>query len=166
MIGPDHLRFSPTKKKVIDPRSSLCVMLEIRHPGGKVISYMVGTDGTQAFNEFHERSDRAKKTLKALPSRPCEDPAMAPNALLVDYEKLRLQLVKEGMFDPSIPHVVYRLTELALMHAAGIYLLMGASSWPAIALGITLLGVAQGRCGWFMHEGGHYSLTGNITVDK
>jgi len=29
-----------------------------------------------------------------------------------------------------------------------------------------LMSIAQGRCGWLMHEGGHYSLTGNITVDR
>jgi fatty acid desaturase len=27
-------------------------------------------------------------------------------------------------------------------------------------------GLAEGRCGWLMHEGGHYSLTGNITLDR
>ena len=32
--------------------------------------------------------------------------------------------------------------------------------------GVTLLAIAQGRCGWLMHEGGHYSLTGNIKVDR
>jgi fatty acid desaturase 2 (delta-6 desaturase) len=28
-----------------------------------------------------------------------------------------------------------------------------------------MLGVVQGRCGWLMHEGGHHSLTGNISID-
>jgi fatty acid desaturase len=29
-----------------------------------------------------------------------------------------------------------------------------------------VLGIAQGRCGWLMHEGGHNSLTGITKVDK
>jgi len=33
-------------------------------------------------------------------------------------------------------------------------------------LGLALLGLASGRCGWLMHEGGHYSLTGNIKLDR
>merc|ERR1712070_634187 len=32
--------------------------------------------------------------------------------------------------------------------------------------GAAMMGVAQGRCGWLQHEGGHYSLTGNIKTDK
>ena len=31
--------------------------------------------------------------------------------------------------------------------------------------GIASLGLGQGRCGWFMHEGGHGSLTGNLLAD-
>lgn len=27
------------------------------------------------------------------------------------------------------------------------------------------LGLVSGRCGWLMHEGGHYSLTGSIMYD-
>ena len=34
------------------------------------------------------------------------------------------------------------------------------------AAGIILLGLASGRCGWLMHEAGHYSLTGEISVDR
>lgn len=127
---------------------------------------MVGTDGSQAFNEFHLRSEKAKKMLKSLPSRPNEDKSFESNPLLRDYEKLRLDLVKEGMFDPSIPHVAYRLGEIILMHAVGIYLVMGNFPAPLVALGVVILGIVQGRCGWFMHEGGHYSLTGNIAIDR
>ena len=131
-----------------------------------MISYMVGTDGSQAFHEFHERSERAKKILKTLPSRPNTDKAFDVSPLLVDYEKLRADFEKEGMFDPSIPHVVYRLSEIIALHALGIYLINGGFSLPFTFLGIFLVGIGQGRCGWFMHEGGHYSLTGNIVVDR
>lgn len=43
---------------------------------------------------------------------------------------------------------------------------VGVSVCPHRPLaGLTMLGLAQGRCGWLMHEGGHLSLTGNIPVD-
>jgi fatty acid desaturase len=48
------------------------------------------------------------------------------------------------------------------MHIIGLWLL--ANGWTAPA--ILILGIAQGRCGWLMHEGGHYSLTGNIPIDR
>ncbi len=32
--------------------------------------------------------------------------------------------------------------------------------------GIFIMGLASGRCGWLMHEGGHYSLTGHIPTDR
>ena len=51
------------------------------------------------------------------------------------------------------------------MHAVGFYLLFsGGAAVPA--LGVALLGISSGRCGWMMHEGGHYSLTGHIRADR
>jgi hypothetical protein len=32
-------------------------------------------------------------------------------------------------------------------------------------VGIVLAAIAQGRCGWLMHEGGHISLTGELIDD-
>lgn len=47
------------------------------------------------------------------------------------------------------------------MHVAGYYL--ATHGYPTI--GLILLGLASGRCGWLMHECGHYSLTGYIPLD-
>ena len=47
------------------------------------------------------------------------------------------------------------------MHAAGFWMMFNGMP----ILGLLTLGVVQGRCGWFMHEGGHHSLTGNILLD-
>lgn len=47
------------------------------------------------------------------------------------------------------------------MHIAGYYL---ATHGHAV-IGILILGLASGRCGWLMHECGHYSLTGYIPLD-
>ena len=48
------------------------------------------------------------------------------------------------------------------MHSLGFWLLFNGYMLP----GIAILGVVSGRCGWLMHEGGHYSLTGNIFTDR
>ena len=68
----------------------------------------------------------------------------------------------EGFFKPNMPHVIYRVAEIALMHAVGFYLLFNSQ----IVLGLIILGIVSGRCGWLMHEGGHYSLTGSVAVDR
>ena len=46
------------------------------------------------------------------------------------------------------------------------YILINAEFILMNAFGIIMFGIAIGRCGWFMHEGGHHSLTGNIKIDK
>merc|ERR1712199_115807 len=52
--------------------------------------------------------------------------------------------------------------ELVAMHVIGV-----ALAWNGyMIMGLALLGLASGRCGWFMHEGGHYSLSGNIKIDR
>eukprot|EP00922_Rhytidocystis_sp_ex-Travisia-forbesii_P037600 GHVS01056012.1.p1 GENE.GHVS01056012.1~~GHVS01056012.1.p1 ORF type:complete len:572 (+),score=33.54 GHVS01056012.1:293-2008(+) len=39
-------------------------------------------------------------------------------------------------------------------------------SWSYLMTGLVVGGIAGGRAGWVQHEGGHGSLTGNLTVDK
>ncbi len=142
----------------------------LKHPGGSVIDYYAnnGIDATQAFDNFHFRSARAKKYLQSLPSRAADSKQVEKNLLpgqkelLKDFEELTASLIAEGYFKPSLSHAVYRLSEILLMHLVGGWLLLN----DHIAAGILILAIAQGRCGWLMHEGGHYSLTGNITVDK
>lgn len=151
------------KELVINDRAYDVTAFIKRHPGGKVIAYQVGTDATDAYRQFHVRSKKADKVLKSLPSRPLHkgyEPRRA--ALLADFADFTAQLQAEGKFEPSPRHVVYRLVEVVAMHLAGAALI-----WHGYTLaGIAMLGVVQGRCGWLMHEGGHYSLTGNIGIDR
>jgi len=145
-----------------------------RHPGGRVMNFYFSgkEDATSAFRAFHSRSEKAHKILKALPSREKTEQdetqqektpeEIKSAAIMADFEVLRADLEKEGFFKPSPLHIAYRLAELVLMHIVGIWLL--ANGWTAPA--ILILGIVQGRCGWFMHEGGHYSLTGNIPADR
>ena len=63
-----------------------------RHPGGSIISYQLGSDASDAYNNFHIRSRKANKMLASLPSRPV-DASFAEDALSLDYEKLRRELL-------------------------------------------------------------------------
>ena len=135
-----------------------------KHPGGRVINFYSGKDATDAFQEFHNRSKSADKWLKSIPSRPDDGTLAAQDkdaALTEDFHKLRQDLEDEGYFKTSPAHVVYRIAEVVAMHIVGLYMI--ANGWGVS--GCVLLGLAQGRCGWLMHEGGHHSLTGNINID-
>lgn len=142
----------------------------LKHPGGNVINFYAGKeiDASEAFANFHFRSKKAKKIMEHLPSRAADVKILEKNALegqtalMADFDKLTRELEAEGYFKPSITHVVYRLVEVLVLFTAGFYFLLKEQ----FLLGLLLTGVAQGRCGWLMHEGGHYSLTGNIGVDR
>lgn len=134
--------------------------------GGSVIQFYAGKgiDASEAFTNFHIRSKKAKKILEHMPSRSAEGtsvvtyPLPGQEALMKDFQALQAHLEKEGFFKPAPLHVAYRLAEIVLMHALGFYLVFHSQ----VLLGVIVLGVVSGRCGWLMHEGGHYSLTGGI----
>ncbi|KAJ1432811.1 fatty acid desaturase-domain-containing protein [Ochromonadaceae sp. CCMP2298] len=142
----------------------------MKHPGGSVINFYAGKDidASQAFNNFHIRSRKAKKILEHLSSRVADEKEIKQQALpgqldlLADFDQLTRDLEKEGFFEPAPLHVAYRCLEILAIYSAGFYLMRNGQ----ILLGLLLAAVAQGRCGWLMHEGGHYSLTGNITLDR
>lgn len=142
----------------------------LKHPGGTVIKFYAGKgiDATDAFQNFHIRSEKAKRFMASLPVRDA-DPKVeklkhlpGQEALLADFHKLSDDLRKEGFFEPSPMHAVYRVAEIIFMHLAGAYLLSRGHYWP----GVIMLGIVSGRCGWLMHECGHYSLTGFIPLDR
>mmetsp|Transcript_20845 Transcript_20845/g.35341 ORF Transcript_20845/g.35341 Transcript_20845/m.35341 type:complete len:418 (+) Transcript_20845:61-1314(+) len=167
--GGDKVATNAEKKEVlIDGR--FYDVSNMKHPGGGVINYYAGKeiDASQAFNNFHIRSKKAKKILEHLPSRAADEKKIAKNALpgqldlLKDFDELTRSLEKEGFFDPAPLHVAYRCLEILVMYVVGFYFMRNEQ----IILGLILTALAQGRCGWLMHEGGHYSLTGNIFVDR
>ena len=159
-----------------------------KHPGGSIIKYYTNKniDATQGFNQFHIRSKKAQKMLENWPSREATPAELKQfytlnnqQQLLADFEELTQQLRKEGYFNPSFTHTLYRLTEIILMHVVGLYLVFHQQ----YLLGLMILGIVSGRCGWLMHEGkltssgmhcmssyhydtgGHYSMTSNIAID-
>ena len=86
-------------------------------------------------------------------------------ALTEDFLHLYQEFVSEGLFAPSPRHIIYRLSELVIFAALGVFLL-GQEGWISRILGIICFALFQGRSGWLMHEGGHHSLTGNSKVDR
>jgi hypothetical protein len=61
--------------------------------------------------------------------------------------------------------------QVVALHVLGAWLFMssgGDSSLSSLQglMGILTLGIVSGRCGWLMHEAGHYSLTGKINPDR
>eukprot|EP00298_Acanthocystis_sp_HF-20_P027031 c493_g1_i2.p1 GENE.c493_g1_i2~~c493_g1_i2.p1 ORF type:complete len:442 (+),score=139.32 c493_g1_i2:36-1328(+) len=162
---------SQDKKEVlIDGR--MYDVSKFNHPGGSIINYLVNEgDATEAFQEFHSRSHKAQLILKSLPSREATKEEIKNRAhngkpkLTSDFAKLRKKLVEEGYFDPSVSETVYRVSELIFLHVVGLYL-FSFPSFLSKFIGLAILGIAEGRCGWLMHEGGHFSMTTNIIVDK
>ncbi|GBG24764.1 Acyl-lipid 8-3-desaturase [Hondaea fermentalgiana] len=164
------------KPKAILIEGVLYDVTNFRHPGGSIIDFLTegeaGVDATQAYREFHQRSGKADKYLKSLPkldvskvkSRFSSKEQARRDAMTKDYAEFREQLIKEGYFDPSLPHMTYRVVEIVVLFVLSFWL-MGQSSPLALALGIVVSGISQGRCGWVMHEMGHGSFTGVIWLD-
>nr|BCB67649.1 delta5 desaturase [Parietichytrium sp.] len=173
-----ELKSSPSEqRKVLLIDGQLYDATNFRHPGGSIIKYLC-TDGkevvdaTEAYKEFHCRSSKADKYLNSLPKidGPIKYKYDAKeqarhDKLTREYVALREQLVKEGYFDPSPLHIIYRCAELAAMFALSFYLFSFKGNVVATIAAIVIGGCVQGRCGWLMHEAGHYSMTGNIPVD-
>ncbi|OXA56485.1 Fatty acid desaturase 2 [Folsomia candida] len=147
-----------------------------RHPGGSIIEYYVahGEDATHAMQQFHQRSSKKiRLMLQSFKKRPATDRRMIlgeeklkrHQALTEDFNKLYLELEKEGMFRPSYVHNIYRISEIIAIGYVG-YLLLFSQSYLIKLLGCLLLGLAQGRSGWVQHESGHHSLTGNPKADR
>jgi len=140
-----------------------------KHPGGSIVKFNQGKgDATEAFVEFHMHSKKAYKMLHALPSRPATIPA-EPSKEAVRHMKMsreyaawRAQLLKDGWFDPDYVHITYRISELIVLYVLGAYIALNTPFW---LIGMVILGIVEGRCGWCMHEGGHNSLTGIIWLD-
>ncbi|KAG5507240.1 hypothetical protein JIQ42_06646 [Leishmania sp. Namibia] len=141
------------------------------HPGGSILKYYLGSgDATETYQQFHLKLPRADKYLKRLPHRPAppqldvdvgEQKRLAK--LSRDFKALKDACVKEGLFDANWPHIFCRFSELILMHGIGLCMLFRLPVlWP---IALAILGVAQGRCGWWMHEAGHYSVTGIRWLD-
>ncbi len=163
IAAPDHTVHSidASRELIIEGRVYDISAFASKHPGGSVIRYQLGTDATDAFQAFHMRSRKARMVLSSLPSRATKR-GYKVDELSADYAKLKAELHAEGYFEPNLLLVGYRIAEVVALYAAGCWMVLQGWWW----LGAFVMGIAQGRAGWLMHEGGHYSLTGNISIDR
>ncbi|ORC86636.1 putative delta-5 fatty acid desaturase [Trypanosoma theileri] len=144
---------------------------DFKHPGGSILRFFSGSgDATEAFLEFHERLPKAKKLLQMLPNRVASQTGGADpketarlEKLSRDFRKLHDDLRQEGHFKASYFRAIYLLTEVIIMHAIGLWILMNTKYWIPACI---ILGIAEGRCGWIEHECGHYSFFGISWLDK
>ncbi|CAL8122104.1 unnamed protein product [Orchesella dallaii] len=150
-----------------------------RHPGGEqIMGYFAipGEDATLAIQQFHARSfNKVEGIMKSLKSRPVTESPDDPldkatreknKALTEDFTKLYKELKAEGIFDPSYTHITYRIVELLVFTVVGLYIITQYPNTLGKCFGVIVLSMAQGRAIWIFHEGGHYSLTGNVSIDK
>ena len=162
----------PRKKNEVLINGYLYDVNGFNHPGGSIIKFMTdGGDATDAFQQFHFRSTKAQKMLDSLPRRlaPPEEVTTAKEAYQVrkhqdmtrDLIDMHRRLQKEGWFDASPLHMLCRVAEVAAMMLGGLYLI----ALGHVVAGLVVLGVFQGRCGWLMHEAGHFSMTTSIRFD-
>jgi len=86
-------------------------------------------------------------------------------SLTEDFNKLYLEVEKEGLFEPSYFHVLWRWLEVIGMGLLGYYLLFFESYLIKI-IGSLIIGLASGKAAWIQHEAGHYSLSGNTKIDQ
>jgi acyl-CoA 6-desaturase (Delta-6 desaturase) len=165
--GENSVKENKNQQKEVLIDGILYDVTNLKHPGGTVIDFYAGKgiDATQAFTQFHIRSLKVKKYMANLPQRPADKQALEQShsitgqkELLEDFQKFTKELEAEGFFKPSIPHVIYRIVEILFLYIAGVYMIRN----NLMILGIISMAIAQGRCGWLMHEGGHYSMLGKL----
>jgi len=152
-----------------------------KHPGGAVLRTMLWNeneprDASVHFREFHYRQNQSptsqvKELLSAMPKAPIELQMKAKELrqkrtqhevdLMKDFIKLRQELEKKGYFEGSYFLIIIRLIIITLFLMLGYYLLQ-----YSYFLGMFFMAWSFQQYGWVQHEGGHRSLTGNVSIDN
>jgi len=159
-----------------------------KHPGGKIINFLSykksicdikkednikTVDSYLTYSEFHRHSKKANIVLSKLPNKNISKYLNSDNIYESDkniekikkFIKFRDELKDKGYFKPSYFHIFLRMLELFSLFCIGNYLLYYKNIFSYF-LSVLSLGLFSGRCGWFMHEGGHNSLTTIPYIDK
>uniref|UniRef100_A0A3B3X0S7 acyl-CoA (8-3)-desaturase n=1 Tax=Poecilia mexicana TaxID=48701 RepID=A0A3B3X0S7_9TELE len=119
-----------------------------RHPGGsRIISHYAGEDATEAFSAFHPDLKFVQKFLKPLlvgelaVTEPSQDGGKNA-AIIKDFESLRAQVEKEGLFKAL----------------AWLMVTYWGTSWTMTLLCALMLTISQSQAGWLQHDFGHLSV--------
>ncbi|KNC46235.1 fatty acid desaturase 3 [Thecamonas trahens ATCC 50062] len=137
-----------------------------RHPGGKVLTYYLGQDATDAFDAFHP----GRKATAMLPA--LEIGTMAPRRIesvevegdddvTSSFRALRRELAAEGMFDAEPGFFLLQLAIIVAMEMGGVWLSTMAAmsgSWVLFWVAAAVLATAQIQSGWLQHDFGHLAV--------
>uniref|UniRef100_A0A3B3V245 acyl-CoA (8-3)-desaturase n=1 Tax=Poecilia latipinna TaxID=48699 RepID=A0A3B3V245_9TELE len=136
-----------------------------RHPGGsRIISHYAGEDATEAFSAFHPDLKFVQKFLKPLlvgelaVTEPSQDEGKNA-AIIKDFESLRAQVEKEGLFKAKPLFFCLHLGHILLLEAlAWLMVTYWGTSWTMTLLCALMLTISQSQAGWLQHDFGHLSV--------
>ncbi|KAF7224303.1 acyl-CoA Delta-4 desaturase [Nothobranchius furzeri] len=136
-----------------------------RHPGGaRVISHYAGEDATEPFSAFHPDLRFVQKFLKPLlvgelaTTEPSQD-GTKNEKIMEDFEHLRAQVEKEGLFQSKPLFFCLQLGHILLLEVlAWLMVSYWGTSWTLTLLSSLFLGIAQSQAGWLQHDFGHLSV--------
>uniref|UniRef100_A0A3P9KHY7 acyl-CoA (8-3)-desaturase n=1 Tax=Oryzias latipes TaxID=8090 RepID=A0A3P9KHY7_ORYLA len=136
-----------------------------RHPGGSsVISLYAGEDATEAFTAFHPDLNFVRKFLKPLliGELAAAEPSQDPNkniAIIQDFERLRVQAEKDGLFKTKPLFFCLHLGHILLLEILAWTLVwLWGTGWTVTLLCAALLATSQAQAGWLQHDFGHLSV--------
>uniref|UniRef100_A0A3B3THZ4 acyl-CoA (8-3)-desaturase n=1 Tax=Poecilia latipinna TaxID=48699 RepID=A0A3B3THZ4_9TELE len=136
-----------------------------RHPGGsRIISHYAGEDATEAFSAFHPDLKFVQKFLKPLlvgelaVTEPSQDEGKNVT-IIKDFESLRAQVEKEGLFKAKPLFFCLHLGHILLLEAlAWLMVTYWGTSWTMTLLCALMLTISQSQAGWLQHDFGHLSV--------
>jgi fatty acid desaturase len=132
-----------------------------RHPGGSVIKFYDGLDATDVYQALHHRSKKSNLVLQSLPRERVEN-LEEKDPVMKDFQTLRQDLIKEGLFNGRPLFEFVRWLEVAFWHV----LAMSLAYYGHYVWGGIVYGMVCARGGFLLHELGHRSLFGNMFLDK
>ena len=149
----------------VDPKEQLLLCIKGKivdvtefakvHPGGrKPMLALAGRDATEAFHNYHP--NYVFKTLKKHVIGTVSDWKMNNDEFAKDMHKLRLKLVRKGMFKPTVGFYVTQAIWLLALFVSSIYLTVFT---PFFRIGALLLGLYLQQISLIGHDFGHNSVT-------
>lgn len=136
-----------------------------QHPGGKVLSYYVGEDATDAFAAFHP-GPRARALAQPLRVGRLAEHERNADALMVAFRELRAQLVREGFMKPRLSFFLAHFVQILVLEFAAYWLACAyGASWLGWAATALALAVSQVQAGWLQHDFGHLSVLGTRSAN-
>ena len=85
-------------------------LTHFRHPGGNIIEFFYGMDGTSAFEHFHGHHKGAWKMLRALPTKevdPADIPSQ-PDSHVEEMSRLMVSWRERGLVTPSRAQTAFK----------------------------------------------------------